>query len=148
MRQRCHLAGTIQQKDYMDRGISVCDEWRNSFEAFSAWADKSGYSPGLQIDRIDNDGNYSPSNCRWVTQIVNANNKRNNVRLSYHGVTMTLMNAIRKAGKECDVAAIRARISNGWDPQEAVDAPLRVGRYKEGKAAAKQLRQETNKVSQ
>ncbi len=61
--------------DYAGRGIIVCDEW-NSFHTFYDWAIANGYKQGLEIDRRDNDGNYSPSNCRWVTRVVNGRNRR------------------------------------------------------------------------
>lgn len=141
MNQRCHLVGTIGQKNYMDRNISVCKEWRNGFDKFRDWAMASGYAEGLQIDRINNSGNYEPSNCRWVTRTENLNNKRNNIRFDYHGKTVTLMDAVRAAGRIDDIGAIRARILNGWDGQRAVDTPIRKGRYKEGRAAARLARE-------
>lgn len=61
-------------KNYRDKGIKVCDEWAFSYEAFQEWAESNGYTEGLTIDRIDNDGNYTPDNCRWVSQRRNARN--------------------------------------------------------------------------
>lgn len=55
------------QRCYQDKGISVCDDWRNSFEAFYDWAVENGYDDGLTIDRINPDGDYCPDNCRWIT---------------------------------------------------------------------------------
>ena len=69
------------RRDYADRGISVCDAWR-CFESFAEWSLSHGYEKGLQIDRIDNDGPYSPDNCRFVTPKQNSNNRRNTHRLS------------------------------------------------------------------
>lgn len=60
---------------YGGRGIKICDEWNDSYEAFAAWARDNGYADDLQIDRIDNDGNYEPSNCRFVTPRANSNNR-------------------------------------------------------------------------
>jgi hypothetical protein len=61
-------------KPYIRRGITVCEEWRD-FEVFAAWAEQSGFSPELELDRIDNDSGYSPANCRWVTHTENCQNR-------------------------------------------------------------------------
>ena len=81
-------------KDYLDyggRGITICDEWKNDFMSFYNWAMSNGYeeNKGLSIDRIDNDGNYEPSNCRWVSSNIQNRNKRipKNNTSGYKGVS-------------------------------------------------------------
>ena len=76
MRQRCLNPNNHKYKNYGGRGIKVCDEWLHDFMAFYDWSMDNGYKPGLTIDRINNDGNYEPNNCRWTTMKVQNNNRR------------------------------------------------------------------------
>ena len=87
IKTRCYNTKAIEYKNYGSRGIIMCEEWKNDFKSFYQWAIKNGYEDNLSIDRIDVNGNYEPSNCRWATQEVQANNKRNNRKIEYNGET-------------------------------------------------------------
>lgn len=76
MKQRCYNPNNRSYKTYGSRGIKVCDEWRDDFMAFHDWAIANGYEEGLTIDRIDNDGDYEPNNCRWITRQENVSKMR------------------------------------------------------------------------
>ena len=86
---RCENKNFKSYKDYGGRGICVCEEWHDA-KVFFDWAYSSGYKDGLEIDRIDTDGNYCASNCRWIERQENANNKRNNKFIEHNGEVRTL----------------------------------------------------------
>ena len=91
MKSRCYDPADKRYKDYGGRGIKVCGEWESSFDEFANWAISHGFDKNLQIDRIDNNGDYSPENCRWVTQKENCRNRRSNVLIEYNGKMITLV---------------------------------------------------------
>lgn len=97
MKARCLNPKSISYKNYGARGISICHEWR-SFKAFHEWAIANGYSDGLQLDRIDNDGNYCPNNCRWVTRTENARNTRATHLITLNGKTQCAAAWIEELG--------------------------------------------------
>ena len=121
MRARCHCKTNKGYRYYGGRGITICDEW-SDYVAFREWALNNGYKKGLTIDRIDNDGNYEPSNCRWITQ---AEQNRNNSQikiLTINGVTRTL----QAWAKLYDIRprTVRFRLSQlGWSARHAVFLP-------------------------
>lgn len=115
LRYRCAKPSHPQFHHYGGRGISVCDRWNSSFEDF--WADvKSGYKPGLYLDRIDNNGNYEPSNCRWVTPRVSTENRRNAILVTFEGEVMNLSEAARRCGLEYSIT--RQRFKKGIPESE------------------------------
>jgi len=86
MKRRCYNENDTSYKDYGARGIRVCSEWRLDMESFFNWALSNGYDDTLSIDRKENDGNYEPLNCRWVTKQVNNCNMRSKSRTGYKGI--------------------------------------------------------------
>lgn len=117
---------------YFHRGITVCEEWRNSFRAFNSWAMDNGYRDGLTIDRIDNEKGYEPGNCRFVTQKVNNANRRVNLQIEYHGRRVLFVNALAENGLENHAAAIYTRMRRGWSADDAFDTPINDGNYTRG----------------
>lgn len=87
MKQRCHNVKNHNYKDYGGRGIVVCRDWFNSYLTFKEWAMNNGYKEGLTIDRIDVNGNYKPSTCRWATRKQQARNRRSTRLATYKGDT-------------------------------------------------------------
>lgn len=97
MLDRCHLPTHQAWRNYGERGITVCEQWRQSFESF--WADMGPtYQSGLSLDRINNDGNYTPENCRWATRRIQGNNRRVNRRIETPWGLMTVAEASRHSG--------------------------------------------------
>ena len=90
MKNRCYNTKNNGYKNYGAKGVSVCDEWKNSFETFYKWAITNGYNANLTIDRINPNGNYEPANCRWVTQKIQQNNRRNNHVIEMNGKHHTI----------------------------------------------------------
>lgn len=114
MNDRCRLPTHQAWHNYGARGISVCLQWRSDFAIF--WADMgSTYARGLEIDRIENNGNYEPGNCRWVPNLINANNRRGNQTINTPQGPMTVSEASRCFG--VGKSTLHYRITHGW-PQD------------------------------
>ena len=126
MKKRCSDKNCKAYQNYGGRGISVCPEWKNDFESFKNWAINNGYSSGLTIDRIDNNGNYEPSNCRWADVKTQNNNNRMNVKVTINGETKTLAQWCEYYNTS--YVAVRARRLRGWDDIEAITTPIGNGR--------------------
>lgn len=123
MKQRCENSADIHYKNYGGRGIAICDSWR-VFSGFKEWALLNGYDKHLTLDRINNDGNYEPSNCRWTTQKEQCNNKRTNHMISYNGETKTIAQWAEATG--ITASTIEHRLNRGnWDIERALTTPMR-----------------------
>lgn len=122
MRQRCSDPNVSRAKYYVNKGITVCDEW-SDYLVFREWAMSNGYKEGLTLDRINNDGNYCPENCRWVTYEVQANNHSRNKRLSYNGETKTLSEWASVTGLPYDT--IKRRLYYGWSVEKTLTTPVK-----------------------
>ena len=90
MKTRCYNSNSPKYKAYGARGVTICDEWRYSYPNFQEWAVSTGYSEDLTIDRINVNGNYEPSNCRWLSIKQQENNRTNNRLITYKGETKTM----------------------------------------------------------
>lgn len=120
MIDRCDKSKTLGYHRYGGRGIEVCEEWHNWFK-FKEWALNNGYKDNLTIDRIDSNGNYEPSNCRWADRIAQANNMRSNRRIECYGGVQTLAEWCRELGINYD--RTRDRLNRGMTPEEAFELP-------------------------
>lgn len=120
MKTRCYNSRQPTWENYGGRGITICDAWRDSFDAFLR--DMGPRPKGCTIDRINNDGNYEPENCRWATCEVQANNCRSNRRLSFQGETHTVSEWERL--REFRPGTLKNRIQRGWSTDRALTAPL------------------------
>lgn len=124
MKQRCVNHNHKNYKNYGGRNIKVCDEWLCDFQLFYYWAICNGYKKGLTLDRINVNGDYEPTNCRWVTQLEQQNNRRNNILIEYKGDTKTLSQWGRKLG--INVTTLYKRIFiNNWDIEKSFTTPVR-----------------------
>lgn len=124
IRERCRREYIDAYSNYGKRGIDVCDEWYNDFKTFYDWAINNGYQKGLQIDRINNDGNYEPSNCRWVTRAENVRNTRKNVWIEYNGEKMVLMDWAIKLGINYHSLFTRL-FQRKWSIEKAFTTPIK-----------------------
>lgn len=112
MRYRCNNPNVKAFKYYGGRNISVCDEWEKDFATFRDWAMANGYDDTLTIDRIDVNGNYEPSNCRWVDMKTQLRNTRRNIYIEYQEKQVSLAEAAELAGIEYGVIGNRYHRGN------------------------------------
>ena len=117
MRTRCNNPNHETYDRYGGRGISICERW-NKFENF---LEDMGERPeGMTLDRIDNDGDYTPENCRWSGKVQQMRNRSNNVLLTIYGKTMSVAEWHEIVAHEISYEGIRMRLRRGWPHKEAV----------------------------
>ena len=132
IKRRCYNQNDKDYKNYGGRGIEVCDEWLKDYHAFEAWALENGFREDLTIDRIDNDGDYSPYNCRWTTQREQNKNRRNSKL--YDGMTFPEW----CDEHEVDEAPVRRYMRLGFSMEESADLARKEEGRKNIKAIAKE----------
>ncbi len=126
MKDRCNNSNSKFYVNYGGRGITVCERWNNKFENFLA--DMGERPPGLSIDRINNDGNYEPGNCRWATKFEQANNTRRNRRITYMSDTNTVAEWSNHLGFKAYV--LNNRLRRGWSVDRAINEPINYNKSK------------------
>ena len=119
---RCYIPSHPSFDHYGGQGITMCDRWRNSFESF---LEDMGKLPTQfhQIDRIDNEGNYEPNNCRWVLPKEQQNNRRNNIMISYKGETRSVADWASVLG--VNQSTLYMRVKAGWPSEKVLSTPIR-----------------------
>lgn len=123
MKERCYYPKSISYKNYGKRGISICEEWLK-FENFRKWAIENNYADNLSIDRIDVDGNYEPSNCKWSNSKEQSNNRRSNVFITFNGSTKTMKEWSEEIGISNTTIWNRLNV-RGWSVEKALTQPIR-----------------------
>lgn len=117
MRQRCSNPNASGYENYGARGICVCPEW-GEFAAFHAWAMANGYRDDLSIERIDNDGNYEPGNCEWITRAEQGRNTSRVQKIGLNGEKKTVMQWAEQAG--VPYTTVRSRLNRGLNIEQAL----------------------------
>lgn len=118
MKDRCNNKNNSNYKYYGERGINVCESWQRDFMTFYEWAMANGYQDNLTIDRIDVNGNYEPSNCRWITLEEQQNNKTNSRYITYDNKTYTISSWEKMQGFKRGL--VRDRLKRGWTIERAL----------------------------
>lgn len=122
IKERCYNPNSKSYKRYGGRGIKMCDEWLNDYKSFETWAIANGYAPEFAIDRIDNDGDYSPENCRFVTLSENNQNRCSSRFYTYNGKTQNLTQWCTELG--LNYRTVMYRMRRGWSFERSITEPV------------------------
>ena len=123
IKARCYNSHVKDFKHYGGKGIKMCEEWVSNFNAFSTWAESNGYNDTLTIDRIDNNKNYEPSNCRWVTRKEQSKNTSQNHYITFNEETKLLTEWSKQTG--INATTILNRLNRGWSIEKTLTTPPR-----------------------
>jgi len=124
IKKRCFNNNCKAYPNYGGRGITICNEWVIDFMIFYDWAMANGWEKGLEIDRINNDGNYEPNNCRFVSREVNVNNRRTTRLISINNETKSLAQWAHQY--KISPLALHSRLKNNWDIMDALTMPIQM----------------------
>ena len=122
MKRRCLDSNNKDYKNYGARGITIYKDWIEDFSSFYNWSIENGYQDNLTLDRINNDGNYQPDNCRWVTIKVQLCNGRRNVIFNINGEPQCLSDICKE--RNLNYTTIKYRLDKGMDIKEALEKPI------------------------
>ena len=150
MRKRCYKPNSNCYKNYGGRGITVCDEWngKDGQKNFYKWAIENGYKKGMSIDRIDNNGNYTPENCRWATPKTQAYNRSTNSYITIHGKTQTVSEWADEIG--ISRGAMQNRLRYGWSEDRLLEPAYEPLKMSKGQMSAeiRRLRKFEKEINQ
>jgi hypothetical protein len=122
IKQRCLNKNNTSYHNYGGRGIKIDDKWANNYQSFYEWAMRAGYKEGLEIDRINNDGDYCESNCRFVDRFTQANNKRNVILYTIDGIAKSLPQWCKEYNQDYNLVTQRVH-KLGWSIEDALTTP-------------------------
>lgn len=122
MKGRCYNKRDKAYKNYGMRGIKICDEWLNDFMCFYNWSIENGYEEGLSIERLDVNGNYEPSNCKWITLHEQQFNKTDTHYLTYNNETKSIAEWSIETGIPYNT--LRGRVRRGWSDEKSITTPV------------------------
>lgn len=124
MLSRCYNENSRYYCNYGGRGIGVCEQWKKSLKSFTEWAHANGYLDDLSIDRLNNDCDYEPGNCRWATRLTQQNNMRNNIKINAWGEIKTLTDWTIDPRCAVERHVLTDRVGRlKWIAEEAISTP-------------------------
>lgn len=127
IKARCLNPNDPAYKDYGGRGITICQEWLNDRTKFFEWALNNGFKENLTIDRINNNGNYEPSNCRWVDMKIQSRNRRSNHLINFDGEIKTITDWAETL--KMPYSRLKSRLKRGWSLNKAFTASKMKNQY-------------------